>query len=238
MSTISGTFATSIRHPQCNQKRGLKFNNFQVKAAGILFYHNSENELSFLFCEKKVRLRKCKEKREEKREKENNELVHKSSYSNYISNDNNKYEYRTLWEDFGGKVDEGDKSLYDTAVRETLEESNNMFCEQDLRDGLTKLPSQHFIWNVNCSYGTFLLPLREKIDTKLLGEKELHDNLERVCKWVTYKEFIQQRRDKLHIRLKTKKLLSILDQINKTKTPLVDGLRHRLKLNDFVNDVH
>jgi hypothetical protein len=179
-------------------KWSLQFNDLQVKAAGILFYHIAEKSLFILVSEKKVKYKRPPE-------------LNTSTISTRRKRDTN--EYKIIWEDFGGKVDPDDRSIYDTAVRETLEESNDIFDEGYLRTEIQKVSVQDFVWNANCCYGTFILPLMEKIDPTLLGEKELHDNLDRTCKWVTYADFLRQRKNKIHIRLKTKKLLSVLDKI-------------------------
>ena len=164
-------------------KYNLQFHGLQVKASGILLYHIVDNELFILVSEKKIRNKK--------------------------SSNSDSEEYKIIWEDFGGKVDSTDKTIYDTAVRETLEESNFIFNEEYLRAEIQKIFPQNFAWNADCCYGTFILPLQEKIDPTILGEKELHDNLDRVCKWVSYNDFMYYRK-KIHIRLKTKKLWTIL----------------------------
>lgn len=191
-----------------NPRRSLIFNNCTVKAAGVLFYHIENNKLQILICEKKVKL---KHKKgiiiEEKKLQE--EIIQ------CLENLELDEKYKIVWEDFGGKVDVRDKSVCDTAVRETLEESNNIFEEKYIRDEIAKVSYHDFVWNNNCCYGTFVIPIQKKIDPEVLGDKEVHDNLERIGKWVTYEEFLEYRKDKLHIRLKTKKLLDVLGKIAK-----------------------
>ncbi len=102
-------------------KSTLILGNRVVKAAGILFYYETEDEFQKKHYKFLVLERLSKNK-------------------------------RLTWEDFGGKVEKTDRTVYDTAIRETLEESNNYFTYEYLNNHIRHTK---YIWNDNCCYCVF-----------------------------------------------------------------------------------
>lgn len=128
-------------------------------------------------------------------------------------NQNNYYS------DTGGKTDKEDKSIIDTAIRETVEETNgHLFshkhdfqtCRKILVDEFKKQKPKP-LYVDNCKYLVFPLKLMYKnkyLSLKRFGKKELHDNLEHSYKWLSYVP------KNLHPRLNGVKSILINDKID------------------------
>ena len=116
------------------------------------------------------------------------------------------------YEDFGGKTDDEDENILETACREMSEESNFILKSDDL-----VIDTKNCIYNKNSKYLIFLAKLN-KITWKLddFGDREEYENISRIVKWVTIEEFTELfQTNKLHIRLKIDNLIQkILDIIS------------------------
>ena len=97
--------------------------------------------------------------------------------------------------DTGGKTDSQDKSIIDTAIRETVEETNGRLfsynhnyyqCKKILEKEIKKQKPVP-IYVESCKYIVFPLRLRYKnkfLPLNRFGEKEIHDDLEHSYHWV------------------------------------------------------
>uniref|UniRef100_A0A6C0EAI7 Nudix hydrolase domain-containing protein n=1 Tax=viral metagenome TaxID=1070528 RepID=A0A6C0EAI7_9ZZZZ len=93
-------------------------------------------------------------------------------------------ESRGQYEDIGGRVDEDDKTIIDTVVREVYEESNKLIKRKNTRKKLQDAPS---VYNAKCKYVVYFIEAtkRQKEMTKKdFGDKELHDNIKRTISWI------------------------------------------------------
>jgi len=124
-------------------------------------------------------------------------------------------------EDFGGSVDTCDKTLDETIAREVDEESNNLFKKNDI---ITRLHiDNRCVYNKRCKYALYIVQatdVESKYKTLDFGDIELHDNIERIVKWIPLHifmspEFIKHR---LNWRLKNKQLFDELYAIKKIHT--------------------
>ena len=117
-----------------------------------------------------------------------------------------------VWEDFGGKVEQDDKSIYDTVIRETLEETNYIFDQTFLFYKLQQYYSTNFCYNSKGCYGTFIIPINY-FNPIILGDKEIYQNINRKCKWITYDIFMCNL-SKINARLISDRLIQILKYYN------------------------
>ena len=100
-----------------------------------------------------------------------------------------------IFSDTGGKTDKLDKSIIDTAIRETVEETNGhlfsskhnyQICEKILKKEFEKQKPEP-IYVRNCKYLLYPLKLRYKnkyLSLKRFGTKEIHDNMEHSYHWL------------------------------------------------------
>lgn len=97
--------------------------------------------------------------------------------------------FRQYYEDIGGKVDLVDDSIYDTVIRETQEETNNVI-------NLTKsrLESSNYIYNRSGKYMLFLTEANDIEKNKTIndfGMCEIHDNINRTIQWINYDDILK-----------------------------------------------
>lgn len=100
-----------------------------------------------------------------------------------------------IYSDTGGKTDKTDKSIIDTAIRETVEETNGhlfsskhnyKICEKILKHEF-KRQNPNPIYVDNCKYILYPLRLRYKnkfLSLKRFGDKEIHDDMEHSYHWL------------------------------------------------------
>jgi hypothetical protein len=90
-------------------------------------------------------------------------------------------------DDLGGKVDNMDKSIIETIVREVGEESNNIISESQIRSLLAKKENMH-IYNKQSKYYLILVKVDEGFfsDTSVFGNKEEHDKIIRRINWYNF----------------------------------------------------
>ena len=118
--------------------------------------------------------------------------------------------------DTGGKTDKVDKTIVDTAIRETVEETNGhlfsskhnfKICEKILKKEFERQNPKP-LYVSNCKYLLYPLRLRYKnkfLSLKRFGNKEIHDDMEHSYHW--------------------------LDKIPKNIHPRLYGIRNTLNLN-------
>ena len=116
---------------------------------------------------------------------------------------------RGIYEDFGGRTDEVDTSILDTVSREVEEESNKIFTKEFVRAGLLYATP---IYIPKSKYALFVTELEEDYDPAVFGDREFHDDIERIVVWIdaeTYNntDFIS----KLHARLRVFPVMSYID---------------------------
>ncbi len=88
-----------------------------------------------------------------------------------------KYNYL---DDFGGRTDLEDKHPYDTAIRETLEESNDIINPTEYLKNNKKS-----YYDSKCKYLCFIVDVEQDFfkDTEVFGMIEKKDNIGRVLDW-------------------------------------------------------
>lgn len=100
-----------------------------------------------------------------------------------------------IYSDTGGKTDKIDKSIIDTAIRETVEETNgHLFSSKHNYEICEKILKQEFkrqtpnpIYVDNCKYLLYPLRLRYKnrfLSLKRFGDKEIHDDMHHSYHWI------------------------------------------------------
>jgi NUDIX domain len=100
-------------------------------------------------------------------------------------------DWRKAHEDIGGKVDNNDKTVYGTVIREAMEETNHIIKLN--KDRLTSSP--HF-YNNEGKYILFLVEANDEesqTTVKDFGPKELYENIERTIDWIKCDDFIQKK---------------------------------------------
>ncbi len=113
-------------------------------------------------------------------------------------------------EDFGGKSDVNDKSIYDIACREAAEESNNIFPQDELYNCINNSLVYHI--NPKAKYCLYFIYLDELIDVKQFGDEEIHGKIKRTVKWISLSEF-EKGDITLHPRLLKKDICKWLNKI-------------------------
>jgi len=100
-----------------------------------------------------------------------------------------------IYSDTGGKTDILDKSIIDTAIRETVEETNGhlfssthdyKICEKILKQEFKRQNPKPIYVN-NCKYLLYPLKLRYKnrfLSLKRFGDKEIHDDMTHSYHWL------------------------------------------------------
>lgn len=112
-----------------------------------------------------------------------------------------------IYEDFGGKTEFIDNSIYDTAAREAEEESNGIF-SRDVIDNL--LPNAPYFYNRQ-KYISYFIKLNEKYDISLFGDIEIHDQIKRVVEWVKISDISWKN---IHHRLRNKIYFNHIKKLN------------------------
>ncbi len=89
-------------------------------------------------------------------------------------------------EDIGGRTNAIDGTIYDTIAREVVEESNNIFNKDDIKNRINDNIHQPIIHS-HSKYMLFLVPLindEYNLTEEIFGTVELHGNIERIFKWI------------------------------------------------------
>lgn len=114
-------------------------------------------------------------------------------------------------DDFGGKIDMTDMSVFDSMVREVSEETNNIITSDYLNMKINEntktfynKQSKYYVWLINVNNNEFQ-------DTSIFGNIEISDNIERNIKWYDFNEI----KNKLAFRLlNNKELMNYLVSFN------------------------
>lgn len=113
--------------------------------------------------------------------------------------------HNNVYEDFGGKTDPKDTCVEETAIREALEESNNIFVKDDFVKQLyyTSFDITKIAYYKKSKYVVFLLEITDNYDCSIFGTHETHDNIKRTVEWVPLHNFLEAAfLNKLHCRLR------------------------------------
>ena len=92
---------------------------------------------------------------------------------------------RYLYEDIGGKTDENDKSINDTIIRETLEETNNIISKELITDYLNR--ENKILYLEKSKYHLVLIKVDDDIkclDRRLFGKEDNSSGKKRLFYWV------------------------------------------------------
>jgi hypothetical protein len=121
---------------------------------------------------------------------------------------------REKYEDLGGRCDACDISIKHTVSREVEEESNKIFNKARV---IYALDDSKAIYFRHSKYIIYLVELEDKIDPKLFGTKEYHDNIDRTVEWISYARYREPEfvKTKLNFRLKFKALFEKLTHVYK-----------------------
>jgi hypothetical protein len=114
-----------------------------------------------------------------------------------------------IYSDFGGKTEPIDKSIIDTASRETEEESNKIFKKNMI---INIIRNQKGIYCKHSKYVIYLYRLDKYINPRIFGKYEKAEGIRRTVEWISYKYFIRNI-NKIHVRLQNKYLLFILSKL-------------------------
>lgn len=119
-----------------------------------------------------------------------------------------KSKNRKTYEDLGGHIDETDKDIYDTASREVFEESNKVLNRKSIKKRIKK---SSCFYTPKSKYLIFLLEAtdeEEKMNSIIFGDKEEHDDIERVIDWIPLEKFLKKETIKtgMNWRLKNREL--------------------------------
>jgi hypothetical protein len=137
-------------------------------------------------------------------------------------------EIECIYEDLGGKVDPEDETIFDTVAREAYEESNYLLDQKKIKE---RLFLAKYVYVPHSKYMVFLIEanIEESLLTsRLFGNKEIKDNIERIIKWVPVKYLMKQEiiKHKLCTRLKHKDFFDI-----------VNGIEKKIRENDIFDDM-
>ena len=135
-----------------------------------------------------------------------------------IENDNLYFlmiKTKDKYEDFGGKTDENDLTIYDTIAREIEEESNNIFNKNDIMERITDLKP---IYAPKSKYIIFIIKLTENeknINVLTFGDMEIHDSIYRTVEFVPYYNFKNKTfiNNQLCFRLKFKNFFFFINEL-------------------------
>jgi hypothetical protein len=121
------------------------------------------------------------------------------------------------YEDFGGKIDENDKDIYDCVAREAYEESNGIFNKSSIKRRIKKVKP---IYNKKSKYLLFVIPMTKKeenISEKDFGKMEKYDKIKRNVELVPINKLLSSNfiKNQLFFRLKNKNILNFLFKLKK-----------------------
>ena len=105
-------------------------------------------------------------------------------------------------DDFGGKIEKKDNTVFDTIIRETVEETNGIISKKYLKKIIKSKKYTQFYNNFS-KYLCIVIEVCDDFctDTNVFGDTELHDNIKRSINWHSYQEI----KSKLSHRLKNAK---------------------------------
>lgn len=110
-----------------------------------------------------------------------------------------------LYEDFGGKTDNIDRTIKDTIIREVVEESNSVFTRFEVRDKIRG----RGLYLPQAKYLLYLVPLEKEVNSEDFGNKEIGLDIDRTVEFVPYDKINYKL---LHMRLRNNKFISFLNK--------------------------
>lgn len=116
--------------------------------------------------------------------------------------------HKNMYEDIGGRTDEGDKSIFDTVSREVEEETNSVILANPISKQIINCPR---IYSVFGKYVLFMVKANSyerNLKTDQFKDKEQIDDIKRTIHWVPIK---QLRNLYIHPRLKVKHILDFFN---------------------------
>lgn len=117
------------------------------------------------------------------------------------------------YEDFGGKTDIVDKSIEETAARETEEESNCILKKDMLLEKIknNSIPA----YSKHSKYILYFVEVDEYYHPRKFGTREKHENIKRTVEWVPIEKFkdIKFIEKYVHFRLKFSYFFNCLDKL-------------------------
>lgn len=97
-------------------------------------------------------------------------------------------------DDFGGRIDIDDNTLFDAMAREVSEETNNIINKDNLQNIISNNSLIHTFYNKTSKYYMKLINVNELFykNTDIFGEYEDTDGIYRNIKWYNYSEIKEQ----------------------------------------------
>lgn len=96
-------------------------------------------------------------------------------------------------DDFGGRIDDDDKSVFSAIVRETTEETNNIINDSIIKKEINNRYNKgeyKVFYNKKSKYYVTLIEVDNTFfpNSNIFGKIEKHDNINRVINWYFYKD--------------------------------------------------
>lgn len=129
-------------------------------------------------------------------------LVHHSEEPYFLLQKRGKY-----YEDFGGRIEPTDRTVFDTMIREAQEESNYRFDPVSLYQRLCATPFFYYHKKANYLYAVLHATDEEVcLSDGDFGQKETYQNIERQVTWVPTSQLVI---GNVHPRLLTSALIRV-----------------------------
>lgn len=111
-----------------------------------------------------------------------------------------KYNHKQQLEDFGGKIEITDTSVFDAMAREVMEESNHLITAEYLKERLHHDDNITFYYNKHSKYYVWLIQVDNTFfpDTSVFGtEEQLNPIKKRTVQWYNFHEVHKKLSDRL-----------------------------------------
>jgi ADP-ribose pyrophosphatase YjhB (NUDIX family) len=138
------------------------------------------------------------------------------------SPENNEIEFllvkncKNKFEDIGGKTENTDDNIYQTACREMEEETNKIVKGCDISERIKK--TRNVVYNMKSKYLVFIIQANnneEKLESSIFDNIEYFSKQKRTVEWVPFKIYKKYANEKmLNFRLMVKYLFNRLETIN------------------------
>jgi 8-oxo-dGTP pyrophosphatase MutT (NUDIX family) len=136
-------------------------------------------------------------------------------------------------DDFGGKIDEPDKSVFDAAIRETTEETNNVISKDIILKILSDNDDYICFYNKTSKYYVYLMKVDDDFfnDTSIFGNFEKADKISRTVGWYD----LHTNKKNIAYRIQSKELFAYLSKQIVVKQPKKNEII--IEYDDNDNDV-